>query len=77
MLKQIEDFTNRQELYETELDKKAYDIYEEWIDIQRYRIQYSLDIFVSQKKLNNISYFYKIALKQLRIEKLNKICTTN
>jgi len=72
MLEKIIDFTHY-----TELDEKAYLVYEEYIDIQRYCTQFEFDSFINQKKCSNIKPFYDMALKQLRFDKLNKICTAN
>ena len=69
MLNQVKGITAK-----TELDKKAYEKYEEYIDIQGYYTQYTLDLFLTQKKSNKIKLFYEIALKQLRLDKLNKLC---
>ena len=72
MLEQIKEFT-----IQTELDQKAYVVYEEYIDIQRYVTQFEFYSFIKQKKCSNIKPFYDIALKQLRFDKLIKICTIN
>lgn len=69
MLVQIEDFK-----FYTELDKNAFVVYEEYIDIQRYATQFDFEVFIKQKKCGNIKLFYDIAMKQLRLDKLNKIC---
>lgn len=72
MLEQIKDYP-----FQTELDRTAYLVYEEYIDVQRYCTQFEFNSFIKQKKCSNIKPFYDIALKQLRLDKLNKICIAN